>query len=180
MPSINKTHSIAVYVTYRGLESGSRTTANTGQPWLLFYDEMVNIGGALLYSFRFGLVCRSNRAFTAGWHFTNGDPVTTFSTSVDIFGPMPFLQIRTDQGAVPSIAQLALTQSIEPDYTNSSGLFTCRLNGSEEGGSIPVGLYLRGGGEGYVAQFRAITLDPVADPGFGKGGFMRMCTVATI
>ena len=146
MPSINKTHSIAVYVTYRGLESGSRTISNTGQPWLFFYDEMVNIGGALLYSFRFGLVCRSNRTFTAGWHFTNGDPVTTFSKGGDIFGPIPFLQIRTDQGAVPSTAQLALSQYIEPDYTHSIGLFTCRLNGSEEG-SISVGLYLRGGGE---------------------------------
>ena len=127
-----------MYVTHR---VGTGTASTTGQPWLFFHDEMIYVDRAALSDIQYGLVCRSNRTFTVGWHFTNGEPVPSNLSDL-----IPFLQQLTDKGAIPSLAQLALTYPREPDYTHSNGLFTCRLNGSEEG-SVPVGLYVRGGGE---------------------------------
>ena len=152
--SSTKTHSNAVSVTHT---VDSNTTSTTGQPWLFFHDEMIDVGGAVLSNIGHGLVCRSYTAFTVGWHFTNGDPVPRFTSGV--FGPIPFSQQLTDKKTVPSIARLIRTSPREPDYTHSNGLFTCRLNGSEDG-SISVGLYVRGGGEGC---------GPVMD-GWGGGG----------
>ena len=123
----------------------SETTYGTGNPWLIFHDEILNFEGLKLPNIERGLTCRSNTDFSARWHFTNGFPVPN---SGDVFGPIPFIQVLTGAGAVPSIAQLALTFSKEPNYTHSNGLFTCRLNGNEEG-SIPVGVYVRGEGRSY-------------------------------
>ncbi len=88
------------------------------------------------------LVCRSETSHRVSWYLTNGSLVNSM-------GSPAFFQHRTAADTTPSITRLLLYVFLFSPIASAShnGLWTCRLNG-DSSGSIAVGLYQRGAGEG--------------------------------
>ena len=86
------------------------------------------------------LICRHETQAQVGWHFANGQALSSTSTTNH------FRQRRTGTSATPSVSRLTTNQEDQP-LTNviANGLWTCRLDGAVSG-AIPVGIYVRGGG----------------------------------
>ena len=120
----------AVSVTWNG-------TTVSG-PVLIYQDEIGSVDAVADDDPRNGLSCRSASSEMAGWHLPFGPFISSNDTS------SPFVTIRTDSGVIPSASRLVRGVRLETD--SASGLYTCRWNGVAEG-SIPVGIYLREGGE---------------------------------
>ena len=111
-------------------------------PWLIFHDEIGSLQ-TLGSNIKRDLACQSDTAYPTGWHLTSGELILKIlvPTALYSYSQSPFIQITTS----PNIARLARIFPSRPDYTYANGLFTCRLNGIEEG-SIPIGIYQRGEG----------------------------------
>ncbi len=85
------------------------------------------------------LVCRSETRHRVAWYLTDG-------VIVNSTGSPDFFQHRTLAEETPSITRLLRYGNNSVPSASHNGLWTCRLNG-DSSGSIPVGLYQRGGGE---------------------------------
>ena len=85
------------------------------------------------------LICRHETQAQVGWHFANAQNLTTNPN-------FHFRQRRTGTTATPSVSRLTANQEDQPlENVAANGLWTCRLDG-DFNGAIPVGIYIRGGG----------------------------------
>ena len=96
------------------------------------------------------LICRHETQAQVGWHYANGQALSDTSTSFH------FRQRRTGTTATPSVSRLTTNQPNQPlQNVIANGLWTCRLDGAASG-AIPVGIYVRGGGN--YSRLQAIQL----------------------
>ena len=99
-------------------------------PTLIFHDEIVR-------SFTSMMICRTPGAL---WHFPNGNSVDQIVAKVDLNQDFQQLILRDTSRLI------RIKDASELTNISLSGLWSCRLNGSESG-ATPIGIYSRGGGE---------------------------------
>ena len=135
----------AVSVTWNG-------TTITG-PMLIYSDELpVNDTATTIGDpNRPGaLICRSEDRVRVNWHYTRGNIVRSVIYSDTLSDT--YKQIRTGEGATPSLSQLLLNkENTEVINEDLNGIWHCRLNAAAENNNqfeeqISVGIYSRGGG----------------------------------
>ena len=124
-------------------------TTITG-PMLIYQDEIISDNRAVLATPLDGtLICGHETQAQVGWHFANGQAL---STRLDF----NFRQRRTGTTATPSVSRLTTNQPDQPlENVIANGLWTCRLDG-DAFSAIPVGVYIRGGGN--YSRLQAIQL----------------------
>ena len=97
------------------------------------------------------LICRHETQAQVGWHFANGQALTSSRTDFH------FRQRRTGTSATPSVSRLTTNQPDDPlENVIANGLWTCRLDG-DSNDAIPVGIYIRGGGKNHIISTPAST-----------------------
>ena len=124
-----------VTVTWNG-------TTITG-PVLIFQDELVRDDrtNVLTTPMDGTVICRSENQAQVGWHYSNGELVSTTSTTNH------FRQRRTSSSATPSVSRLTTSRPDEAlTSAAANGLWICALNAGLST-AVPVGIYARGGGE---------------------------------
>ena len=117
-------------------------TTITG-PVLIYQDELIvdNHLNVLDSPENGTVICRSENQYRAGWHFANGDQLSSRSVNF-----IHFRQRRTGQTATPSVSRLTTNlYDMNLLVTAANGIWTSQLNNSTIG-AIPVGIYARGGG----------------------------------
>ena len=88
------------------------------------------------------LICRSEDSTRVSWHFTDGafiSPAPTSNTTI-------IKQIRTVEGATPSVSRLSRNRVFFYYNDPTNGLWHCRLNARGESAydeQINVGIYSR-------------------------------------
>ena len=122
-------------------------------PVLIYHDEIA-IDSSMPFQFRRSekageLVCGFDKT-RANWHYPNGTRVQLTNINSRVFQ-----QIRNT--GKPSRSRLSIFNPTEAQNltgANFNGLWTCRKSGAAQG-SIPVGIYHRGGGRSLL-QTRSV------------------------
>ena len=116
-------------------------TTITG-PELIYQDEIISDNRVNVETddpLNGTLICRHETQAQVGWHFANGQALTTDLN-------FHFRQRRTGTSATPSVSRLTTNRPNQPfENIIANGLWTCRLDGVFNS-AIPVGIYIRGGG----------------------------------
>ena len=117
-------------------------TTITG-PVLIYQDEIIPDDRDNVSPLDGTLICRHETQAQVGWHFANGQALTSSRTDLH------FRQRRTGTSATPSVSRLTNNQPEDPlENVIANGLWTCRLDG-DSNAAIPVGIYIRGGGKNH-------------------------------